>query len=964
MRKYEDLNRIHENTMAPRAHYIPYDSLKKALKSEKAASAYYRLLNGEWDFAYFSRDIDCPETITGWSKVQVPSCWQMTGYEMPYYTNVNYPYPVDPPYVPDDNPVGVYRTFIQVSQTEAANCNYLVFEGVAPCLELFVNGEYVGYSTVSHCTSEFAVSLHEGENEILVKVYKWCVSSYLEDQDFFRNSGIFRDVYLLSRPKGHLFDINIGFDAKGIYYDGTYRVFDAEGKETDLAEPILWNAEQPYLYMVIVEQAGEYIPFKIGLRDQKISEKGELLINGVSVKLKGINHHDTHADKGYVLTDEEMRKELLVMKSLNINTIRTSHYPPQPAFIDLCNELGFYVVDEADLETHGFCGRRTGWAYDADPIWPARNVEWKDAFVDRAARLYERDKNNTCVVMFSLGNESNFGCNHEAMSDYIRTRERKRQGFNRLVHYENAYNNNLDNLEPEAVDVVSRMYCPVQNLTEYHIKSGDNRPFFLCEYSHAMGNGPGDVVDYWRELEKHDYMIGGCIWEWADHVAPIEEGRYGYGGDFGEETSDGNFCCDGLVFYDRTLKAGSLEAKYAYQPFAAVWNDGILKILNKNDFRDLAEYRFDWDVTVDGIVTESGLLRTEGKAHEWVEMPLNITPTEGKYGTYLNVYMKDKTGYEVGFEQIELCGRQACVEEQADTGRPDCAGGQADAGHQTDVGGQVAASMVQIQEKDEFATITGEGFTYLFNLHYGYLEKLDDFLMSPMKLSIWRAPTDNDRNVAGQWYGSRYDCVYTKVYECSICGNAIKVKAALIPISKVPLFQYEAIYTFAADGSVEVALTGTFDRARPYLPRLGFEFKVAEKEFTYFGYGPGEAYADMHHGAKMGLYSSTAAEEYVPYIKPQEHGSHYNTRFLKLGGFTFEAPSDAAQGFSCNVSEYTSKELTSKRHYFELEKDEYTNVRIDYKVSGIGSNSCGPELLEKYRMNDGKVDFRFTIKIE
>ena len=329
MRRYEDLTRIHENTLPPRAHYIPYDTLEKALKGDKAASAYYKLLNGEWDFRYFARDIDCPEEITEWDKVPVPSCWQMTGYEKPYYTNVNYPYPVDPPYVPDDNPLGVYRRFLTVTAEEAARENTLVFEGVAPCMELFVNGSYVGYSTVSHSTSEFPVTLKEGENEILVKVYKWCVSSYLEDQDFMRNNGIFRDVYLLSRPQGHLFDINVGFDATGIYYDGAYRVFDADGKETDLAEPVLWNAEQPYLYTVMIEEAGEYIPVKVGLRDQKISEKGKLLINGVSVKLKGVNHHDTHAHHGYVLSYEDMRSELLKMKELNINAIRTSHYPPQ-----------------------------------------------------------------------------------------------------------------------------------------------------------------------------------------------------------------------------------------------------------------------------------------------------------------------------------------------------------------------------------------------------------------------------------------------------------------------------------------------------------------------------------------------------------------------------------------------------------------------------------------------------------
>lgn len=932
MRNYEDLNRIHENTMAPRAHYIPYDTLEKALKGAKEESPYYRLLNGEWDFAYFSRDIDCPQTITDWDKITVPSCWQMTGYEKPYYTNVCYPYPVDPPYVPDDNPLGVYRKTIEVSEEEAKQQNYLVFEGVAPCLELYINGEYVGYSTVSHSTSEFQVELKAGTNEILIKVYKWCVSSYLEDQDFFRNNGIFRDVYLLSRPAGHIFDINIGFDSKGIYYDGTYKVFDAEGQETDLSEPILWNAEQPYLYTVVVEQAGEFIPFKIGLRDQQVSKKGELLINGVSVKLKGVNHHDTHADKGYVLTYEEMKKELLIMKSLNINTIRTSHYPPQPVFLELCNELGFYVVDEADLETHGFCGRRTGWSYDADPLWPTRNPEWREAFVDRAARLYERDKNSPCVVMFSLGNESNFGTNHEAMSEYIRGREAQRQGINRLIHYEGAYCNNEGSKDPAAVDLVSRMYCPSQHLTDYTIKSGDTRPFFLCEYSHAMGNGPGDVVDYWQEIEKHDYLIGGCIWEWADHVAPIEDGKYGYGGDFGEETNDGNFCSDGLVFYDRSLKAGSLEAKYAYQPFRATFQDGVLTVCNRYDFKNLMEYYFTWEVTVDGGVTDKGEFKVDCPAHKCVDLALDFEAKTGKYGTYLNVSMKDAAGYELGFEQMELCAG---------------------------AGAEVTLTEgVQITEEGEHAIICGEGFRYVFNLHYGYLEKLDEYLKAPLKLSVWRAPTDNDRNIKGSWYGSRYDCVYNKVYERSVCGNRIQIKAALSPITKMPIFTYETTYTFGADGTVEVALKGKFDQAKPYLPRLGFEFKVEDKDFTYFGYGPSEAYIDMHHGSKMGMCDSSAEAEYVPYIMPQEHGSHFNTKLLKLGGYLFEA----AQGFSCNVSEYSIQELTRKNHYFELQKDEFTNVRIDYKVSGIGSNSCGPELLEKYRMNDGDVEFTFTIR--
>ncbi|MBQ3537238.1 MAG: glycoside hydrolase family 2, partial [Clostridia bacterium] len=346
MRKYENLDFIHENTEKPRAHYIPYESLEKALAGNKDSSAYYTLLNGEWDFKYFPRDIDCPKTIEDYGKITVPSCWQSEGIEKPYYTNVNYPYPVDPPYVPDDNPVGVYRTFIELDNDKAAMENYIVFEGVAPCFELYINGEYIGFSTVSHSTSEFKVKLNPCKNEMVVKVYKWCASSYLEDQDFFRNNGIFRDVYLLSRPEGHLFDIDLGFDDKNIYTDlKNYRVFDMDKKEVELKNPILWNAENPYLYTVVFEQAGEFIPIKVGFRTQSVSKIGQLLINGVSVKLKGVNHHDTHPFKGYTMSYEDMKNDILKMKELNINTIRTSHYPPQPAFLELCDELGMYVID-------------------------------------------------------------------------------------------------------------------------------------------------------------------------------------------------------------------------------------------------------------------------------------------------------------------------------------------------------------------------------------------------------------------------------------------------------------------------------------------------------------------------------------------------------------------------------------------------------------------------------------------
>ena len=929
MRKYENLKFIHENTLKPRAHYIPYDSLEKALKGDKTQSEIYTLLNGVWDFKYYTRDIDCPEVITEWDKVKVPSCWQTTGYDSPNYANVNYPYPVDPPYVPDDNPLGVYRRYINISKEQSEKENYIIFEGVAPCIELFVNGEYVGFSTVSHSTSEFKLDLNEGENEILCKVYKRCVGSYLEDQDFFRNNGIFRDVYLLSRNKGHLFDIEIGFDSKGIYCDLPHKVFDAEGKETNLENPILWNAENPYLYTVVFEHAGEFIPIKVGLRDQSVSDKGELLINGVPVKLKGINHHDTHPTDGYVMTEEFQRQDLLKMKELNMNAIRTSHYPPQPVFLELCDELGFYVIDEADIETHGFCTRNKKYEYDDDPIWPCKNPEWKEAHLDRAERLFERDKNHTCVIMWSHGNEANTGENFIAMSEFIRKRQSEIKGIDRLIHYCHInHKSNLDK-DSDAVDVVSRMYPDTSKMLAYLNNTGDKRPFFLCEYSHAMGNGPGDVVDYWNVFDKFPNMIGGCIWEWADHVALKKDGNPGYGGDFNEETHDGNFCCDGLVHADRSFKSGSYEAKYAYQPLATELYGNKLTVLNKYDFTDFSNFKFVWEVTADGNVVKNGILNLCTKPHQSEVIELDFDIPDCRFGAYLNILMF-KGDFEVAHTQHMLADAKIADKATGD---------------------------VKITTGNEFATIKGNDFEYIFNTHYGHIEKIEGLLETPLKLSIWRAPTDNDRHVKNDWYGERYDALYNKVYETKIEGNKIIVVGSLATVSRIKFFEYTTEYTFGSDGRIDVSLDGTFDNTRAFLPRLGFEAQTKASDFKYFGYGPLESYMDMHHGSKMGMYESNAEKEYVDYIKPQEHGNHYNTKYLSIGGFDFISQ----KGFEFNVSEYSKEELTKKVHNYELVKSENNHFRIDYRNSGIGSHSCSHPLADQYKMNDKNVHFSFSI---
>ena len=944
MRHYENLCILSENREPQRSYYIPYDSLEKALAGNKKDSAYYRLLNGEWDFSFYKRDIDVPEVIDSWDKISVPSCWQMLGYEEPGYTNANYPHPVDDPFVPDDNPCGVYHKEFELDKAWADRETYIVFEGVCSCLYLYVNGEYVGYSMGSHLQAEFDISkyVHEGKNELTAKVLKWCVGSYLEDKDFYRLNGIFRDVYLLSREPGHIVDVDVSADTERIYVNcDDYEIYTPDGKvlAPDF-EPVLWNAEKPYLYTVVVKGKTEYIPVKVGMRDIRVSEFGELLINGVSVILKGVNHHDTHPVNGYCETEEEIRSELLKMKELNINTIRTSHYPPTPEFLNMCDEIGFYVCDETDIETHGYATREMGgMGYDNDYIWPCKNPEWKEAFVDRAERMVERDKNHPCIIMWSLGNESNYGLNHEAMIKWIKSRDNSR-----LVHYEGATRDMGGNAD---IDVNSGMYYDLKKLEEV-ATDRDMRPFFLCEYSHAMGNGPGDVRDYMEMFRTYPKLIGGCIWEWTDHVV-IRDGVQKYGGDFGELTHDVNFCSDGLVFSDRSFKAGSLSAKYAYQGFDLQPHDnGGLEVTNYYDFTNLDEYTLSLTLERDGEVIDSKdyVLSIEPHESTIIDYPFD-NPADCDYGVFVTASLKDSKGYEVGMVQHEVDVAAYAVEY----GEP----------------------LAGFTEDKERIYIKGDGFSYVFNKHYGELESMVkngvEQLDGRVKLTIWRAPTDNDRRVRYEWgiyadnmSAANFNRLFNKVYSVAIDENTIIVYGALAGVARVSAVNYTASYEFFTDGTVRVYLNALVDKSvKTFLPRLGFEFTLpkANDSFTYYALGELENYCDMNNHAKMGMYKSDADSQYVNYVYPQEHGNHYMARMLKMDqGISFVTDSE----FEFNVSSYTSEAITKAMHTDELVKNGKTNVRIDYAVSGVGSNSCGPRLMEKYQINEKEIEFEFFIK--
>ena len=938
-RFYEDLNRISENRLPQRSFYIPEGEAK------------YTLLNGVWDFAFFENG-DLAGEPEHWDTIPVPSCWQMQGYEHPNYTNVRYPYPVDPPYVPDVNPMGVYRrSFVREDGQKKL---YLVLEGVSSCAQVEVNGRYVGYTQGSHLQAEFDISdfAAVGENTLVIRVRKWCSGSYLEDQDFLRFNGIFRDVYLLERPQGHIVDVEVrtqgekvwistGADTEAVLRDGSGQVV-ASGSfrgETELtvADPVLWNAEKPYLYDLELRSAGEVIHQDVGFRTVAISPKKELLINGVAVKLRGVNHHDSKPDTGWVMTAEELRRDLELMKQLNMNCVRTSHYPPAPEFLQMCDRMGFYVILETDLETHGFTQRygseRSG--YDMEyPGWPAVDTAWRPSFMDRMIRAVERDKNHASIIMWSTGNESGHGDNHKAMIDWTRSRK-----DGRLIHCEDASRKEMN----DRPDVYSRMYPSVKSIEGFATDDIHTMPVFLCEYSHAMGNGPGDVWQYWEKILTYPRLIGGCIWEWCDHNV-IENGVAKYGGDFpGELTHDYNFCCDGMVFSDRGFKAGTYEIQAAYAPFRISWDNGRIRYWHLMDFTDLSEYRLRYRLRCDGAVLEEKVITLEAQPHSYVYIyPEKRFPLTCALGCAAEVTLLRQDGTEVSTLEC-------------------------DPGVPVAVRGGVAAPAV-LEEDSKWIWVRGERFVYRISKQLGAFDSIcvdgEELLAAPVFIDALRAPTDNDgRIMRAKWLqGENLDRVFGKVYELSVQDGTVEVSGSVAAVSRVPFFRYTAVMRFGADSTVEVQLDGRIHEESPWLPRLGFTFPLKHKNagMRYFGYGPLETYRDTYHHARLDWHETTAEQEYVPYVYPQEHGNHFSVRRTEVcGKLGFSCP----EGMDVNLSLYTAKQLAMADHTDEIGESTGSWLRIDYKNSGIGSNSCGPELMNQYRLEEKEIHFGFTMYI-
>ena len=942
MRIYENPKSTSENRLNARSWYIPEGSCKQIM------------LNGEWRFAFFENG-DRAGNIEEWETIEVPSCWQLKGYENPNYTNINYPFPCDPPYVPDINPTGVYERSFQIEDGSLET--YFVFEGVSSEAELYINGKYVGRTQGSRLTAEFDITefVSSGTNTVRVYVRKWCCGSYLEDQDAFRYNGIFRDVYVLSRPHGHIFDIDIKTEENDIIctadaefsaelYDGDAlleRRDSVGGKVVfTVNEPSLWTAETPYLYTVKLYAAGEIITRKIGFRTIKISSDYELLINGTPVKLKGVNHHDTDPYKGWTMSEEDYVRDLKLMKELNINTVRTSHYPPAPKFLDYCDEMGFYVILECDIETHGFVRRYANIGYKFDTEngeWPCVEEMWKKEFLDRIERTYERDKIHTSVIMWSTGNESAYGVNQAAQIDWLKARDKVR-----LAHCEDASRAGSQ----EKTDVFSMMYPVVEKLCEWAKDDNIGQPVFMCEYAHAMGNGPGGMWDYWNAIYENKKLIGGCIWEWADHTVMVD-GVAKYGGDFdGELTHDGNFCCDGMVFADRSLKSGSYEVKNAYAPFRIKWENGVLKLKNCFDFTSFDGYTFEYNITADGESLEKRIVRVNTTpGDEFSVTPAAALPESCRLGCFITVKMTDVNGAELGTLEerlpVKIINRE--------NGEP-----------------------LNITDGEFEIKAEGEGFSYTLSKQTGFitsaLKNGSELLTTPMKLSYFRATTDNDRNVKAMWdrtniwQGENFDCAFNKVYSYKLSGNRAEFTMSAAGVSRMPFFNYTLCYEFFADGKVSVSLNGKIRENVVWLPRLGFEFKLPydTSKFKYFGNGPMDSYRDMTHHGITAWHESDADREYVNYIRPQEHGNHYGCRELEIENSLKFSAEDLME---ISVLHHSIEQLTKAEHTDELKKSDGTHIRIDYKVSGIGSNSCGPQLPEKYRLCEKDIFFKFNISL-
>lgn len=995
---HRNFDLFEENKLMGRAYAIPYTNKKTLSSTDYGAERYnsdmVTVLSGDWDFLYYPSEEQVPELFDSaavtFDTVRVPSTWQRTGYENPVYINCPYEFDEEVPNLPASMPVGVYRKTFTIE--EKKDVYFLNFLGVIPCVNLYINGTYVGYSEGAHNTAEFDVSayLQQGENELLAVLPKWSTATYLECQDMFRENGIFRDVLLYALPQTSIFDYQIHTNKTAIGWnlDGKLLLHNMQAgysvhvaiekageviaeQDVEITERRVqkgrvrfyfanldvaaWNAEEPALYelYLTLQKDGETLQVIRNLTGFKkvYIDQEKFTFNDTLIKLKGVNHHDTHYKNGYVMSFADYEKDVQLIKSLNGNCVRTSHYPPDPHLLTLCDLYGLYVVDEADIETHGLCH-----APHNDFKKISHDIAWAPRYIDRIMRMVYRDRNHACITMWSLGNEASGHACQDAAYDVL-----KRTCPEIPIHYEGVIHT-----PRHAYDVVSEMYTDHNSLRKVaEGKRGDKyrgKPFFLCEYAHAMGVGPGGLEDYWKVIYSADIMMGGCIWEWADHAVYHEDGplQYTYGGDHGEWRHDGNFCVDGLVYPDRRLHTGALEMQAVYRPVRAEQPDlGTFVFRNTNAFRNASYLHVVWSKLEDGIETETGTLALDipPQGEQTVELNLSI---DNKKEMFINFTYLDETGAFVAKEQLPIAERPSRLPVRR-------------------------GKTLSCTEDEEAITVLFDGGSIRFSHATGYIESYKvgetEFInQSPAGASgpvpnIFRAFIDNDRSLQGVWEKHGYDKYDVQLKDIDLefdedDEDEIEVEVLYdLLVDKRILARVELEYTITPGGAVEVEAKLKIKRGKEAainLLRFGLMLEMP-REFenvTYYGLGEHETLSDFCQNSTVGVYSTTVADMHEPYIKPQDSGNRTKVRWMQItndagNGLQF---CNCAGNFSFHTWHYTQAMLQAAKHQEDIKFQNTTLVNIDGFLRGAGTGSCGPDVQDQYLIDARRgLEFTFTI---
>ncbi|MBN1409237.1 MAG: DUF4981 domain-containing protein [Spirochaetales bacterium] len=1028
---WENPELLHLNRIGPRTALLPFASIEEAVKQNKNKNPFYLPLNGEWKFSFHPDPLSVPQKFftsafsdLKWKNIEVPSHWQLKGYGKPHYTNIVYPFPVNPPFVPKDNPTGCYRRWFDLPSFWTGRRIILRFLGVDSAFFVWINGRFIGFSKGSRMPAEFDITewVNPGRNLVAVQVMQWSDGSYLEDQDMWWLSGVFRDVEIEALPESvFLFDafcrITLdddcrdasvrleltlknftgkavkGADAAVMVVDpGNNLVHKSAVKESfdlesfaektvavsfNLENPIKWNAERPVLHTVALSIRGEermHYAFKTGFRRVEI-RGGNLLFNGRPVMLCGVNRHDADPDRGRAVTYADMEKDILLMKRHNINAVRTSHYPNHPDFYALCDRYGLYVFAEADIETHGF-----GYKEGANPsMWP----RWQWAFLDRMQRMVEAFKNHPSIIVWSLGNESGFGCNHEKMAAWTRQRDPGRP-----LHYEGASSaalakrdSGLDAEKEQAVfDINSCMYTDPLEWEKMAQGDKTGKPFILCEFVHAMGNGPGGIADYFAVFERNKNMQGGFVWEWCDHGLRqrLKNGRewFAYGGDFGDEPNDGNFVIDGLVFPDRVPSPGLLEYKKAVQPVSVRMIDareGSVKITNRYFFITLDHLELYWSLLENGLEIQTGETALSGIGPQEeiiVVIPYRLPVDADLNADYcLNFRFVLKKDLDWAEKEHEVAMEQLEVSMAPNAGYPVIYHGPLDSQNR----GNISSSPFVLQEKGRHILINSSQNRIRMNSVTGRLDrwrhKNRDIFEKAPRLCFWRAPTDNDRIFLDAWKKAGYDRM-TEETVSMITGKdekespMVSVTCRIAPDRELSASVMECEYKYVFSDSGEMIFTVTGENPFENLPRIGLELAVPGRfdHAEWYGLGPGENYPDSRSAAYLAVHEMPVRDLYTAYIRPQENGSRMDVRWLKLSdakGNGLLLTGDPYFSFSAHY--FSTDDFENKGHRHELKERKSIFIHLDHKQCGLGSGSCGPATFEKYRIPMGK--FTFTVRI-